>query len=241
MKVAAYQAPLLPSGSMQALPLIRQRVAECERRGVEILCCPEAILGGLADFAPEPRSLAIDAEGGELQEILQPLASDRVATIVGFTEAGPGDRLYCSAAVFQGGAVTGVYRKAHPAIRRSVYAAGGRTPCFDIGGLRFGIVVCYDSNFREPARTICARGASVLFIPTNNGLPPEKADVVPRAHKAQAERAVENGVHVVAADVAGRCGDHLSWGSSAVTAPDGSLVAAAKPLAEELLVVDLDR
>ncbi len=129
MKVAAYQAPLLPAGSMEALPLIRARVAECERRGVEILCCPEAILGGLADF-----------------------------------------------------------------------------------------------------------------IPTNNGLPPEKADVVDQAHRAQAERAVENGVHVVAADVAGRCGDHVSWGSSAVTAPDGTLLeAAAEPLAEELLVVDLDR
>ena len=80
----------------------------------------------------------------------------------------------------------------------------------------------------------------MLFIPTNNGLPPEKADVVPRARRAQAERAVENRVHVVAADVAGRCGDHVSWGSSGVTAPDGTLLAAAEPLAEELLVVDLD-
>lgn len=102
MKVAAWQAPLLPVGSMQALPLIRDRVAECERRGVEVLCCPEAILGGLADFAPEPGALAIDAEGGELERVLQPLASDRVSTIVGFTEAGAGGRLYCSAAVFQG-------------------------------------------------------------------------------------------------------------------------------------------
>ncbi|MCY3738317.1 MAG: hypothetical protein OXG13_18080 [Gemmatimonadaceae bacterium] len=240
MKVAAWQAPLLPSGSMEALPLIRERIAECERRGVEVLCCPEAILGGLADYAPEPGALAIDAEGGELERVLQPLGSDRVSTVVGFTDAGPGGRLYCSAAVFQEGAVTGVYRKTHPAIRRSVYSAGDRTPVFDSNGLRFGIVVCYDSNFREPARTICSRGASVLFIPTNNGLPPEKADVVPRARRAQAERAVENRVHVVAADVAGRCGDHVSWGSSGVTAPDGTLLAAAEPLAEELLVVDLD-
>ena len=239
MKVAAWQAPLLPVGSMQALPLIGERVAECERRGVEILCCPEAILGGLADFAAEPGALGIGVEGGELERVLQPLASDRVTTIVGFTEAGAGGRLYNSAAVFQGGAVTGVYRKTHPAIRRSVYSAGDRTPCFDIGGLRFGIVVCRDSSFREPARTLSARGASVLFIPTNNGLPPEKAEVVPLARRAQAERAVDNGVHVVAADVAGRCGDHVSWGSSGVTAPDGALLAAAQPLAEELLVVDL--
>ena len=51
MKVAAYQAPLLPSGSVEALELIRRRVNRCEQEGVEILCCPEAVLGGLADYA----------------------------------------------------------------------------------------------------------------------------------------------------------------------------------------------
>ena len=49
MKVAAYQAPLLPGGSMEALKLIRDRVEWCETEGVDILCCPEAVLGGLAD------------------------------------------------------------------------------------------------------------------------------------------------------------------------------------------------
>ena len=49
MRVAAYQAPLLPAGSMEALALIRKRVEWCEAEGVSILCCPEAILGGLAD------------------------------------------------------------------------------------------------------------------------------------------------------------------------------------------------
>ena len=47
MKVAAYQPPLLPGGSMEALQLIRDRVKWCETEGVDILCCPEAVLGGL--------------------------------------------------------------------------------------------------------------------------------------------------------------------------------------------------
>jgi hypothetical protein len=49
MKVAAYQAPLLATGSLEAIDLIEERVAWCESEGVSILCCPEAILGGLAD------------------------------------------------------------------------------------------------------------------------------------------------------------------------------------------------
>jgi predicted amidohydrolase len=47
MKVAAYQAPLLPSGCWEALELIRGRVKWCETEGVDILCCPEACSGDL--------------------------------------------------------------------------------------------------------------------------------------------------------------------------------------------------
>ena len=54
MKVAAYQAPLLVAGSLEAIDLIKERIAWCESEGVSILCCPEAILGGLADYAEDP-------------------------------------------------------------------------------------------------------------------------------------------------------------------------------------------
>jgi hypothetical protein len=55
VKVVAYQAPLLAAGSMnRALRLIRGQIARCESAGVEILCCPEAVLGGLADYASHP-------------------------------------------------------------------------------------------------------------------------------------------------------------------------------------------
>jgi hypothetical protein len=54
LRVAAYQAPLLASGSMEALGFIEARVRWCEAEGVSILCCPEAILGGLADYSTDP-------------------------------------------------------------------------------------------------------------------------------------------------------------------------------------------
>jgi hypothetical protein len=84
MKVAAYQAPLLPAGSIDAPALIRNQVHRCEAEGVTLLCCPEAILGGLADNAEHPTEFAIPA--GRLDAALQPLASDTVTTIIGFTE-----------------------------------------------------------------------------------------------------------------------------------------------------------
>ena len=126
MKVAAYQAPLCVTGTTEILGLIREQVVWCESNGVEILCCPEGVLGGLADYAIRPADIAIDVEGAQLHALMTPLASDRVATILGFTEVDRVGRLYNSAAVFHKGVVAGIYRKLYPALNKSVYEAGTR-------------------------------------------------------------------------------------------------------------------
>src|SRR5258708_6626963 len=124
MRIAAYQTPLLPCGSLGVVGLIRDRVDWCEAEGVELLCCPEAGLGELADDAACPADIAINVGRGQLEAVLAPLASDTATTIVGFTEINAAGHLCDTAAVFHRGAVVGLYRKQHPAIRRSVYSAG---------------------------------------------------------------------------------------------------------------------
>jgi predicted amidohydrolase len=240
VKVAAYQAPLLPGGSMEAIDLIRERIAWCETEGVELLCCPEAVLGGLADDTPDPAGFAIDVGGGRLDAVLTPLASDRVTAIVGFTEVSGDGALYNSAAVFHRGAVSGVYRKRHPAIRKSVYQAGDQSPVFTLGGLTFGILICNDSNFPELASSMTLRGAVALFIPTNNGLPPDRADVVADARKVDVALARENRVWVIRADVAGRAAGRVSYGSSAIVDPAGRVQRSARRLTQDVLVADID-
>lgn len=241
VKVAAYQAPLLAAGSMDALSLIRDRVKWCEAEGISILCCPEAILGGLADYAEHPTRFAISAHGGRLDAVLAPLASDTVTTIVGFTELADDGRLYNSAAVFQRGAVAGLYRKLYPAINRSVYEAGCKIPVFQVGELTFGIVICNDSNYFEPARLMAARGAAALFVPTNNGLPPAKAcaELVAAARNVDIARAVENSMWVIRADVAGRSDELVSYGSSGIVDPDGMVVQSARQLSDDLIVAEI--
>jgi predicted amidohydrolase len=224
---------------MEAVGLVQKQVRRSEAEGVSILCCPEAILGGLADYASDPAEIAIPAD--RLLSVLAPLASPTVATIIGFTEA-DGDRLYNSAAVFHHGAVAGVYRKLHPAIRRSVYDAGSTTPVFHIGNLTFGIVICNDSNYSEPARLMAAQGATALFVPSNNGLPPNRsaAQLVAESREVDIDRAMENGLWVIRADVAGRTDELLSHGSSAIVDPRGIVVRAALQLSDDFLVADVD-
>ena len=242
MKVAAYQTPLHSTSSMEVIGLIREHVARCESNGVEILCCPEGVLGGLADYVSSPTDIAIDAEGGQLDALLAPLASDRVATILGFTEIERGSRLYNSAAVFHQGSVVGVYRKLYPAINKSVYAAGDRMPVFTIGDLTFGIIICNDSNYYEPARIMASQGAAALFVPTNNGLPPTKAgpELAAQARNVDIARAIENSVFVIRADVAGHTDNLVSYGSSGIVDPDGMTLQSARHLDADLIVAEIE-
>ena len=194
MRIAAYQAPLLALGSMEGLKLIGEQVRACESIGVEILCCPEAVLGGLADYIRRPSDIAIDVSSGRLQSVLSPISSPTVTTIVGFTESCRNGGLFNSAAVFCKGEVIGVYRKLHPAINRSVYEPGTATSIFRVGGLIFGVVICRDSTYPAPAQIMASQGATVLFVPTNNALAPAKAGVeaVEQARHTDIRRAREH-------------------------------------------------
>jgi len=242
VKVAAYQAPLLSSGSFESLSLIRRQIKRCEVECVEILCCPEAILGGLADYADDPNESAIHVTSGQLNDVLKPLASDTVTSIIGFTERGDDGQLFNAAAVFHKGSVLGVYRKLHPAIRRSVYGAGGEAPVFRLGDFTFGVVICLDTTYLEPARSMIASGATALFVPTNNSLPQERecADLPAEARSADIALAVDNRVYVVRADVAGRNEALLSYGSSEIVDPTGRVLQSAKTLNDDLIISEIE-
>ena len=238
MRIAAYQAPLLPGGSMAALELIGERVRWCEAEGVDLLLCPEGVLGGLADDVARPSEIAIDAGSGDLAKLLRPLSSATVTTILGFSEAS-GGALYNSAVVY-GGDVVGLYRKRHPARRASVYSAGTESPVFTVGDLRFGMMICNDTNFPDLATDMVARGARLLLVPSNNALRSEIADVVELTRAVDVETARRCGVPVIRADVAGRTESRVAFGTSAIIGAGGDVIRVGTPVAEDLLVADLE-
>lgn len=240
VKIAAWQMPIGATGADEALFALREQVCRCERAGVSVLCCPEAAIGGLADDAPEPGGIAIAT--ADVDATFAPIASDRVTVIVGFTELRSDGRLYNAAAVARQGAVTGIYRKVYPAINRSVYAPGQELPVFGADDLTFGIVICNDSNYLEPARVMALKGATVLFVPTNNSLPAARVSdgLAAEARACDIARAVENTVWVVRADVAGRTTTHASEGATGVVAPNGRVVCTTQRFAEELLIAEID-
>jgi predicted amidohydrolase len=242
VKVAAYQAPLANRDIGHTIDLIREQVTRCESLGVEILCCPEGVLGGLADYADDPSSIAVDPHGDELNSLLAPLASDRVTTLIGFTERGDQNRLYNSVALFQRGEVVGIQRKRNPAINRSVYSRGDANSVFTIGGVRLGILICRDSTFAELADELIARGADVLFVPTNNGMPPSRGgrELVAESRNVDVALAVRHSVPVIRADVVGGTPSFMSYGASGIVDHRGNVIGVADSLTTGLVVAEIE-
>ena len=242
MKIAAYQAPLLASGSMHVLGLIERHVRLCEAEGIAVLCCPEAILGGLADNGENPNLFAIRSDNGQLDSVLAPLASNTVMSIVGFSEvASDGTHPAYAAAIFERGRVLGVYRKIHPAIRRSVHAAGSETPVFRLGELTFGVVICNDSNDPELARRMAAEGATAAFNTDEQWL-------THRANLLETEHSGERYGHRIGRresyvgrtrGVAGQNGELTSCGYSEIIDPNGNTIQRASLQGGEMLVAEI--
>jgi predicted amidohydrolase len=139
-------------------------------------------------------------------------------------------RLFNTAVVVHRRELIGRYRKAHLLSRERCFDAGCSPEVFQVNGLRFGINICYDTNFTAAAQGVAALGTSLIVCPANNMLPREAAERWKDLHNAiRAERCRETGLWLVSADVTGERDGCVSWGPTAVITPQGE-VAAQLPL-----------
>jgi predicted amidohydrolase len=159
--------------------------------------------------------------------------------VLGLIEVEEG-RLFNTAIVVDRGAVIGRYRKAHLRAGEQIFDAGSDSHVFEIAGLRFGINICYDTNFPGAARKVADLGASLIVCPANNMCRRKTAEALKNVHNSvRGERCRETGLWLVSADVTGERDGRISWGPTAVLNPDGEVVAQLPPEKTGLLVFDI--
>ncbi len=189
------------------------------------------------------RKHAFAIDSPQLQQLLQRTAQFDALFMVGFTEQREG-KLYDTVAVIEKGKVLGHYNKAMPIF---AYLTPGREfPVFEKKGLKFGIVICADGGYIEPARILALKGARVIFAPHYNfvGDPVEHYQMVRHDHVA---RAIENGVYFLRGNnvvpdrtVEGLGNLGYGYGDSYLLDPHGEIVAGAGLAEEYLMIYNLD-
>ena len=214
--------------------------AEAGRRGgASLVVTPELSLCG---YPPEDlllRPAFLDACAAELAALAQGVRGTTL--VVGFPERREGRR-HNALAVIRDGRGECVYRKQrlpnYTVFDEQRYFAPGDAPCVvAVDGVRFGLIVCEDVWFPEPAAQAKAAGAEVLVVP--NGSPYHTRQHAARLAVVSA-RAKENGVPVVYVNRVGGQDELLFDGASFVAAADGSVAQQAPAWHETVALAAFD-
>lgn len=204
-----------------------------ENSAGDLLVLPELYLSGyeLSDVEP----LAVELDGPELQRLRRSAGEARLALIVGLAERTAGGVANSAVCIDGHGELVGVYRKTHLfGAESGAYIAGDRLNVFPLGGRNVGVMICFDLEFPEVARTLAARGADMLVTVSANS-PPFELD-----HDLFARtRALENGLpHVYVNRVGEEDGLRFCGGSLAID-PDAQVLAEAGADIERVMHADL--
>ncbi|MEO3783451.1 carbon-nitrogen hydrolase family protein [Actinocorallia sp. B10E7] len=241
------------------------RVALCQ---IEVGDEPEANLAavrealaraGDADLAVFPEATMIRFGNG-LRRVAEPLdgpfvkglreaaAEHGTALVAGVFEPASDGRTHNTTVVIDSsGALAGSYRKIHLfdafAFAESDTVAPGSEPVVvDVGGIRLGLVTCYDVRFPELARALVDQGAHLLVVTAAWAQGPFKEEHWTTLVRA---RAIENTIWTVAVGKAPDRSDpphggRTGVGRSMLVDPMGTVVTDLGPFpAVRTLPVDL--
>jgi 5-aminopentanamidase len=221
VKVAACQLPEVRENIDRALVWMETYLAAADSQLVDLVCFPECYLQGYLCDGPSAQAYGLRLKSAAFGAVLARLSRFRCMFVFGLIEK-EGDRLFNSAVVVRHGELLGCYRKTHLLGGEAIFEPGTSYPTFEIRGLRFGINICYDTNFPEAAAAVAAQGGSLIVCPANNMMRLEAAERwKPLHNEIRAKRARETGCWLLSSDVTGARDSRISYGPTAVIDPNG--------------------
>jgi predicted amidohydrolase len=215
-----------------------------DRDRVEIVCFPECFLTGYPDREEVVRKSAFAVDSPQMMKLLDRTGRFEATYIVGFNEL-RGNDLYNTAAVVQKGHILGTYSKCSAYMK--FHKQGREFPVFERGGVKFGVIICSDGGYIEPARILALKGARVIFAPHFNYIGAKA--LIGHFQKVRADhtaRAVENDVwfvrgnNVVLDRDPGLSFDGVGYGDSYVIDPAGEMVVRSRRHREDFIFADVD-
>jgi predicted amidohydrolase len=236
MRIAALQFEAKAGAARENLGRVVEAAGTAAKDGAGLLIAPELCLPGYG-AGDAFNDLAEPLDGPVVARLQDACREARIAIIAGFCERRDGG--LANSALFLDGKRAAVYRKAFlygPYEKRHFVPEPPRSVVVEHGGLKIGILICYDVEFPENVRRLAVAGADLVAVPTALPRSPQAGLI---AGSVVPVRAFENQVHVAYADLCGEDGRFAYAGLSTVAAPDGRILASAGG-GEELIFAEID-
>lgn len=273
-RVASLQMESVPGAKTANLAKIDAFAAEAARQGARLMLAPECSVTGYwwmrhlshDDFA----ALAEPVPDGPSTRALIAMARRHGISVgAGFIERGQDGKLYKPYVVAMEDGRIAVHRKLHAFVHPSL-TCGDSYTVFELpGGIKAGILICYDCNLIENVRITALMGAEVLLAPHQTGgcrgSNPHQMGVIdaalwearhenPEAIESEIlgdkgrgwlmrwlpSRAHDNGIFLVFSNGIGVDDDEIRTGNAMILDPYGRVLAESRRAAEDLVVADLD-
>ncbi|MBD0744250.1 carbon-nitrogen hydrolase family protein [Streptomyces sp. CBMA152] len=236
LRTALLQSSGRPGDVAANLKVLDEAAGRAAAAGAGLLVCAEMFLTGYA-IGDEVPKLAEAADGPSAQAVAEIAVRHGLGVVYGYPER-DGESVYNSAQLIgPDGTRLANYRKTHLfGCFEQEWFTPGETQVVqaELGGLRLGMMICYDVEFPENVRAHALAGTDLLLVPTAQMHPFQfvAESVVP-------VRAFENQMYIAYVNRTGPEGEFEFVGLSCLAGPDGTARARAGREAE-LVIGDAD-
>ena len=224
MRIAGIQSDVVFKNINANLTMLEQTVRAEVARGTELSIFPECFSTGYCfDSLEEAREYAESVPGPTTDRVVRLCAELKTFVVFGMLEK-DGDRIFNIAVLVGPNGLIGSYRKVHlPYLGVDRFTTPGDRPfeVFDAGGVKIGMLICYDGGFPEAARVLSIQGADLIVLPTN--WPPGGSYM---AEFSINSRAMENGVYFAAVNRVGTENGFSFIGKSRICSPVGATMVS---------------
>jgi predicted amidohydrolase len=239
VKVAVCQVPDVREDIDSSLRWVEKFAGRAEGEGVSLICFPECFLQGYLTEKLSVEKYAVNTSSPTFEKICARLSKFKPAIVFGMIEEDEG-LIHNTAVVLKRGNFLGKYRKTHLLDGERIFTAGTDYPAFETNGLRFGINICYDTQFAKPAARLAAQAVKLILCPSNNMMRYKTAEKYKHLHhKIRIERAKENKIWLLSSDVTGERDGRIAYGPTSAINPQGQITAQVPLMKTGMIVVEI--
>lgn len=243
MKIGHYQLQCVTGDLDANVSKVLAGLAEADAQQLEIVSFPESMLTGYFTDATLAKKNSLEVEGPEISDLLSRSAKFKATFMVGFNEK-RGEELFNTVLIAETGKLLGTYSKVFVCF--DYFSQGRSFPVFKRGGFTFGVIICADGGYIEPARILGLKGADIIFAPHYNYIDgPSLLNHYQMVRSHHIARAVDNGVWFVRGNNV--CADldegmdriGVGYGDSYIIDPRGEMVVRTLRHNEQLISYDV--
>jgi predicted amidohydrolase len=268
IRIAAAQFEHRNGDKEYNLSVMRELTALAVERGAEVVSFHEGCVTAYSFIRKLSREQLLELsefvpDGPSVRRLVELAREFNVVVLGGLLEKDKEDRVYNAYVCATKDGIVARHRKIHTFLSEH-QTSGNEYTVFELDGVTFGILICYDNNLVENVRITTLMGAEVIFMPHVTGCLPSPMPgrgLVARELWDNRERdpvrlrqefmgpkgrgwlmrwlptrAYENGVYAVFTNPIGLDDDEIRNGNAMIIDPYGEIIAECNTLGDDVVV-----